>query len=202
MSTATIATNPTTTPAPEPFELAPPKYRTTLPMTPLNGNWFYPDTELEFLQWPKPPLKIVPVNEAARRIAAYYAKHKLEAFLPAAPRHQATGLMYLPGAIPHIRGRENPPAVTIADELPSMPRYTTLLGGRRGDRSMFCNRAIKSEDEEFCYLGWAEPLMLLQAVNAAAEKVMAYQERHQSHFSFPMSPFCVLTRRLFLPVLA
>jgi hypothetical protein len=160
--------------------------------------------EFDFTGWPKPTFE--PLNEPARRIAAYATKHQFDPYKPDVPL--ARGSYYLPyfttieavresehvipngnGGFTLFRGQGYRPLPTT--DLPGMPKYRLRAQARFGN-------AIKEAGEVVAYLSW--PLgSSLDPVNDEARQVVAYLREWIDHPKLPPCPWNDFTDSIDLP---
>lgn len=151
-------------------------------------------SEFEHLGWPIKGLE--PINESAKKIAAYHARNALNPFLPLSPYDRGLTRFFLPAVIawPGLPRRIHP-----VPEVGPVYRVT-----REGD----IDGDVKVGDF-VCLLSWPDgfkhhPAVGAAAVepaNEAARTVSAYYEKFRDHKGLRSSPWCEFEGSLILPEL-
>ena len=168
-----------------------PRYRATSPIVVTkNGQVFNEGTEFERLGWKLASGTAMPANESARRVTAYYARHRTNDFLPPSPFDHHLGRIFLPAVVIDPRSTRLPPLPE--HELPGMPRYRTKYHQTFGIRSVRIG-------DIFSYCGWPGESLGLEPVNDAAEQVYEYFRTHRTNPRRPASPWCEFEQALVLP---
>jgi hypothetical protein len=182
----------------------------------LGGQMRKAGDEVGHAGWPKHGM--TPLNESARRVSAYHARHGLEPFLPKGPLHHTHGF-YLPAMLPRItndvrrgafnpHGSELPSPVPESERTPDMPAYVAQervlpqQRGQDGPRTRIIKQVGSRKlepGEAFAFLGWPGPDFA--PANAVAAKVAAYFAENGRHPDLLPSPWCCYRQALFLPVL-
>ena len=165
-----------------------PKYRTRVPCH-VNCVMWDAGAVVGLQGWPKGDLanKLEPVNEAAKRIVAWFHRNAGDAFMPQSPWDSEHGRYYLPATSKDTRGGRVHP---VKNPLSSMPHY----------RARIASDGIWLPDE-FAFLGWPQLGMALTPANEPAERVVAYFEMNAGNPAMLASPWNQYDDELFLPML-
>jgi hypothetical protein len=152
-----------------------------------------------------------PINEPARRIFAYYTKHRHSPGFPATPTDRRTGRFYLPAHF-HRDGRAKrfPAAVPDGEATRKMPRYLSTLGGlilptddmhaKNAHGVMFGNRIVEP-GTEITFLAWPAIDFRLEPANDVARAIAIYYDVYAEHPELPIAPWDFFTGAPFLPEL-
>ena len=165
-----------------------PVVRATSPKVSMRGLSYRQGEEFFMTEWPKPYFgQFEPVNDAARRLLAYYDAYKYAPLFPA-DLMGPDGLAQLP-AHPGSSWRNPPPAE--ADPAPAhWPRYRlshpVVLGG-----------VEHAAGKVIIYRGW--PSFAMQPVNAVARRIADYLRRHEDDERRSGSPWCCARDAEYLP---
>lgn len=165
-----------------------PIYRTTAEPTYVNGAPHHAGAEVNFHQWPRESLE--PVNEPARRIIAYFQKHRFDGFLPRSPFDADHRRFLLPAHLPGLPTRRKPSLPAAVS--PGMPLYRTRIEMPFGHR-------VVAAGEVIALLAWPTVDMHLVPVNYEAQRVVDYFEINEKNPRLLPAPWDEFEETLFLP---
>jgi hypothetical protein len=200
------------------MELKMPTYKIVYDFTFIHGTPYRAGAEIEHRGWPGGPgisaagapagALLDPIDDAAKRITAYWNAHRVDPGLPNSPMDRA-GRFYLPAHLRGMRGRNFPNAVAPEEVVAGMPAYTSTIDQVLdwNDRTeeiprgaMFGRRAI-APGTKIYFLAWPEPEFGLEAANKTAKVVVEYFERGRGRSDLPPAPWNLFDDELYLPKL-